>query len=431
MIIKNCKGNKEDLEKFASRCFYFSGQYDSIDDFHRMSEKMKSWEEQSPRKIGNRIFYMAIPPSVFDTSAKAIKQGSMSKTGWNRIIVEKPFGKDSESSAILSKQLSSLFQEEQIFRIDHYLGKEMVQNLMGLRFANAVFEPLWNRHHIKTVLITFKENIGTEGRGGYFDEFGIIRDVMQNHLLQILALVGMEPPVSLSAEDVRDEKVKLLRSTSPIILDDVVIGQYIASSDGKNKGYLDDQTVPSGSTTPTFATAVLHVNNPRWQGVPFILKCGKALNERKAEIRIQFESSPANLFPNAAPNELVLRVQPNEAVYLKMTIKKPGLSDDLERTELDLTYRERHEEASNLPDAYERLIFDVIRGDHNLFVRNDELEAAWKLFTPLLHQLEESKIKPIPYEFGSRGPVESDLLLKRCGFIHDESYSWKKPTSKI
>jgi len=345
--------------------------------------------------------------------------------------VEKPFGKDSGSSALLSKQMGSLFTEEQIYRIDHYLGKEMVQSLMGLRFANSVFEPLWNRNYIKCVLITFKENIGTEGRGGYFDEFGIIRDVMQNHLLQIFALVGLEPTVSLSAEDVRDEKVKLLRSTDPIELDDVILGQYTASPDGKVPGYLDDKTVPKGSNTSTFATVVLHIQNSRWKGVPFILKCGKALNERKAEIRIQFEPTPSGLYPNAIPNELVLRVQPDEAVYLKMSIKKPGMSNLLERTELDLTYRERHETASNLPDAYERLIYDVIRGDHNLFVRNDELEAAWKIFTPLLHKIEGQNVKPIPYEFGSRGPVESDNLISKYGYTRDEEYSWKKPSSKI
>jgi len=274
------------------------------------------------------------------------------------------------------------------------------------------------------VQITFKEDIGTEGRGGYFDEFGIIRDVMQNHLLQIFALLAMEPPVTLSAEDVRDEKVKLLRSVSVIRPDEVVVGQYDRSPDKKEPAYLEDPTVPKGSVTPTFATALLHINNARWKDVPFILKCGKALNERKAEIRLQFYKSPTNLFPTAAPNELVLRVQPDEAVYLKMSAKQPGLSDDIQQLELDLTYKERLNVL--MPDAYERLIFDVIRGDHNLFVRNDELEAAWKIFTPLLHHLEKEKVKPVIYAFGSRGPPQSDELIQKAGFVRTEGYVWSK-----
>lgn len=220
----------------------------------------------------------------------------------------------------------------------------MVQNLNVLRFNNKVFEPIWNRDHVNCVQITFKEDFGTEGRGGYFDEFGIIRDVMQNHLLQILSLIGMEPPLSLGAEDVRDEKVKLLRAIQPIKLEDLVIGQY--------KGYLDDETVPKGSITPTYACAVLYINNPRWRGVPFILKCGKSLNEKKADIRIQFKSPLTNLFNDNSPNELVLRVQPDEAVYLKLSTKKPGLENSIVHTELDLSYKSRfEEEAKNLPDG--------------------------------------------------------------------------------
>ena len=251
------------------------------------------------------------------------------------MVVEKPFGHDSESSAALGIELSRYFSESEVYRIDHYLGKEMVQNLMVLRFANAIFEPLWNRDHISTVQITFKEPFGTEGRGGYFDEFGIIRDVMQNHLLQVMSLVAMETPVSLRSEDVRNEKVKVLKCIAPLDIADVVLGQYGRNAAGTQEGYLEDKTVPANSVTPTFAAARFHINNPRWKGVPFILKCGKALNERKAEIRIQFKAPPNALFscegeapaigvgqlPNSiAPvhqNELVLRIQPDEAVYLK------------------------------------------------------------------------------------------------------------------
>lgn len=335
-----------------------------------------------------------------------------------------------------------------------------------------MFEPLWNRDHINVVIFTFKEDFGTQGRSGYFDSFGLIRDVMQNHLTQMMSIVAMEPPISLSAEDVRDEKVRLLRTISPVSAKECVIGQYTADPKGKEKGYLDDPDVPKDSVTPTFATCVLHVNNTRWIGVPFIMKCGKGLDEKKADIRIQFKHPVNTLFSDVSPNELVLRVGPDEAVYLKvsgegaaafcvarvslsvsavslcvllivavvslsllclfpphtqMTTKQPGLDGGNRHTELDLTYKKRFsEEVKDAPDAYERLILDVIRGDHNLFVRGDELAAAWKIFTPLLHAIEqERKLKPIPYEFGSRGPQESDDLIEKCGYERTTKYSWE------
>jgi len=364
-------------------------------------------------------------------SAKSIKENAMSTSGWTRVVVEKPFGRDSASAAQLGRDLGSLFAEDQIYRIDHYLGKEMVQNLMAVRFANELFEPVWNRHHVATVQITFKEPFGTQGRGGYFDEFGIIRDVMQNHLIQILALVAMEPPVSMRAEDVRDEKAKLLRAVPPITLDNLVIGQYGPGE--KESAYLDDPTVPKGSITPTYAAAVLFINNSRWRGTPFILKCGKALDERKAEIRITFKKPATGLFMEheLAPNELVIRVQPDEAVYLRLTIKKPGLSADTVYTELDLSYKDKFAQGRplNLPDAYERLIYDVIRGDHNLFVRDDELMAAWNIFTPVLHRLEEEKIRPELYQYGSRGPESAAELIKKY-YVRVPGYKYQDHATK-
>lgn len=374
---------------------------------------------------------MAIPPTIFVDVGKGIQPYAMSTTGWNRVIVEKPFGHDSESSLELGHQLSRLFAEQQMYRIDHYLGKEMVQNLMVMRFANAVFEPIWNSKYIQCVIISFKENFGTQGRGGYFDKFGIVRDVLQNHLLQILSLVAMEEPVSLAAEDVRDEKVKLLRAIKPIVKQDTIIGQYgPQNKQGGEVGYLEDKTVPSGSVTPTFAAMILHIHNSRWRSCPFILKAGKALDDRKAEIRIQFKVPGNQLFKDdVSPNELVLRVQPDEAVYLKMSTKLPGLQGGVQHTELDLTYSDRFtegDEGLDLPDAYERLIYDVIRGDHNLFVRADELVAAWKIFTPILHQLEAEKTKPIIYDYGSRGPREADELIATAGYVRTAAYKWQK-----
>lgn len=258
------------------------------------------------------------------------------------MIIEKPFGKDAESSKKLSDHLAKLFTEDQLYRIDHYLGKEMVQNLMTIRFGNKIFAPTWNRENIAAVTITFKEPFGTGGRGGYFDEFGIIRDVMQNHLLQILSLVAMEKPASCHPDDIRNEKVKVLKSINSIKLEDTVLGQYVADPNGEGEakmGYRDDPTVPAGSTTPTYALAVLRINNERWDGVPFILKCGKALNERKAEVRIQYHDVPGDIFEGKPKrNELVIRVQPGEALYVKMMTKSPGITFDMEETELDLTY---------------------------------------------------------------------------------------------
>jgi len=283
--------------------------------------------------------------------------------------VEKPFGHDSESFQELSSAMGALYSEDYIYRIDHYLGKEMVQNLVILRFANVIFEPLWNHHHIKSVIITFKEDFGTKGRGGYFDSYGIIRDVIQNHLIQVMSLVAMEPPVRLTGDDsanfVRDEKVKVLNCIEPVKVEDCVLGQYMAAPDGSEVAYTDDPTVPDDSVTPTYASVVLRVKNPRWDGVPFIIKAGKALNERKAEIRIQFKEAPGakGMFAgqDITEQELVMRLQPEEAVYLKTNVKNPGLTTQPVPSELDLSYKHRFDNSENF-DAYTRLILEVIRG---------------------------------------------------------------------
>jgi len=268
-----------------------------------------------------------------------------------------------------------------------------------------------------------------EGRGGYFDNFGIVRDVMQNHLLQILSIVAMEKPYSLDPEAVRDEKVKVLRCIKPLTLDDVVLGQYGKSLDGTKPGYHDDEGVPKDSTTPTYALAAFRINNERWDGVPFLLKCGKALDGRKAEIRIQFNLPPGDVIGDLARNELIIRVQPDEAVYFKIMAKQPGLSSENVITELDLSYKDRYS-GHTIPDAYENLILDVTRGDHSNFVRTDELEAAWAIFTPLLHRLERQKIPPESYPYGTRGPEKADEFVRTIGrYERDDRYQWKAPNS--
>ena len=313
--------------------------------------------------------------------------------------------------------------------IDHYLGKELIENLTVLRFSNLIFTQLWNRQSIKNVQIIFSEPFGTEGRGGYFDNYGIIRDIMQNHLLQVMALFAMEQPVSLDAEDIRNEKVKLLRSIRPLSMDNVVTGQYKKSTAGGRvlPGYLDDKGVPKGSLCPTFAAIAFFIDNPRWDGVPFLMKAGKALDKRCAEIRIQLHNAPGNLYKDygsaeGLTNELVIHIQPNESIYLRINNKVPGLGLRLDKSMLDLHYKTKY--AVQLIDAYERLIFDVINGDKRLFIRNDELEAAWKLFTPLLAELERTHRQPELYAHGSRGPEGAAYLAAKfdCRFGDQEQH---------
>ncbi|KFK28285.1 hypothetical protein AALP_AA8G496500 [Arabis alpina] len=405
------------MDQFLKRCFYHSGQYNSEDDFAELNIKLK---EKEAGKLSNRLYYLSIPPNIFVDVVRCASLKASSVNGWTRVIVEKPFGRDSESSGELTRCLKQYLTEEQIFRIDHYLGKELVENLSVLRFSNLVFEPLWSRNYIRNVQLIFSEDFGTEGRGGYFDQYGIIRDIMQNHLLQILALFAMETPVSLDAEDIRSEKVKVLRSMKPLLLEDVIVGQYKGHSKGGKAypGYTDDPTVPKRSLTPTFAAAAMFINNARWDGVPFLMKAGKALHTRGAEIRVQFRHVPGNLYRknfatdlDKATNELVIRVQPDEGIYLRVNNKVPGLGMRLDRSDLNLLYRSRY--PREIPDAYERLLLDAIEGERRLFIRSDELNAAWDLFTPALKELEEKKIEPELYPYGSRGPVGAHYLASK------------------
>ncbi|KAF3432386.1 hypothetical protein FNV43_RR27126 [Rhamnella rubrinervis] len=407
----------EKMEEFLKRCFYHSGQYDTQENFADLDKKLK---EREAGRASNRLFYLSIPPNIFIDAVRCASLSASSGNGWTRVIVEKPFGRDSESSAALTKALKQYLGEHQIFRIDHYLGKELVENLSVLRFSNLIFEPLWSRQYIRNVQLIFSEDFGTEGRGGYFDNYGIIRDIMQNHLLQILALFAMETPVSLDAEDIRNEKVKVLRSMRPLQLEDVVVGQYKSHTKGgiSYPAYTDDKTVPKDSLTPTFAAAALFIDNARWDGVPFLMKAGKALHNKSAEIRVQFRHVPGNLYNrnfgtdlDRATNELVIRVQPDEAIYLKINNKVPGLGMRLDRSNLNLHYAARY--SKEIPDAYERLLLDAIEGERRLFIRSDELDAAWALFTPLLKELEEKKIIPEYYPYGSRGPVGAHYLAAR------------------
>jgi len=425
------------IDKFLSICFYQKGRsYGDTIAFQQLSNSIKFHEDKFAMKLShNRLFYFAIPPNVFATTGVAIKQYAMAEKGWTRMIIEKPFGRDLESAEEIIHVLSKNFEEENLYRIDHYLGKEMVQNLLVLRFGNLWFEKLWNRDNIECVLLTFKEPFGTEGRGGYYDQYGILRDIIQNHLLQVLTLLAMECPHKAdgpeAGESIRDAKVNVLNTISPITIDDVFLGQY--------EGYTDDPTIENkDSNTPTFAVVRCFVNNPRWSGVPFIMKAGKALNERKAEMRIQFKDAPASEFlfdKNCPRNELVMRLQPDEAIYFKTNVKSPGFSSDPIQSELEVNYSTKFfEQSSNStnPDAYTRLILDVLRGRSAAFVREDELRRSWEIFTPLLHLIEQENLKPVIYKRGTRGPEAADEFFKeKSGYKRNEDYVFNSTDGKV
>lgn len=375
---------------FLQRCHYHTGQYTSADDFRGLSRRIRELSGAE----ANMLMYMAIPPTVFLDTARSIREAGLAEESddrWARVVIEKPFGRDSESSAELTAALGAIFPERQTYRIDHYLGKELIQNLLILRFGNRIFEPIWNRDHIESVSIAFSEMIGVEGRAGYFDRFGIIRDVLQNHLLQMVALVGIEQPISLAPAEIAEEKTKLLRATQPISQDETVTGQY--------EGYRDDEGVPDDSLTETFVRTTLHVNTPRWYGVPFRISAGKALDTQETAITIRFRELPYSIFSDIQANCLRIRVQPNEAIELVVNNKVPGMDLISSSVGLNMLYHEQFG-TQEVPEAYERLLLDVLRGDRSLFIQREELAAAWRIVTPFLKQVETEHIQPVIYRYG-------------------------------
>jgi glucose-6-phosphate 1-dehydrogenase len=413
------------VDSFLARCYYMSGKsYGDYAAWKSLALYIQKHEDSLPKQKHNRLFYMAIPPNVFAETGLAIKKAAMqaSANGWSRLVIEKPFGRDLESCKMLMATLSSHFEEHHLYRIDHYLGKEIVQNLLIWRFANSVFETMWNRNAIQAVHISFKEPFGTEGRGGYFDNYGIIRDILQNHLLQVLMLLAMEAPVVAdgvtSGDYIRDAKYRVLQSMPEIQLEDCLLGQY--------KGYSDDETIENKDTNcPTYAAVRCFIHTPRWSGVPFILEAGKGLNEHICEARIRFKDAPSFLFPNRTLpcNELVMRLQPNPSIFLTTTIKTPGLSSAPMSASMTMV----EYEAQSHPDAYTRLLLDVLHGRQASFVRADELERSWEIFTPLLHRMEQEQVRPHSYEFGSTGPNQRERFMIMSGITQ----SSVKPSSRL
>jgi glucose-6-phosphate 1-dehydrogenase len=374
---------------------------------------------ESPREV--RVFYLATAPHLFGPIAQRISaSGAICPDA--RVVLEKPIGHDLASARRINDEVGAVFPEPRIFRIDHYLGKETVQNLLVLRFANALFEPLWQNQHIDHVQITVAESIGIEGRGGYYDRTGALRDMVQNHLMQLLCLVAMEPPASLDREAVRDEKIKVLHALAPITAADVshktVRGQYRAGAIERApvSGYLEEPDVPASSTTETFAAIKAEIHNWRWSGVPFYLRTGKRMPQKASEIVIQFRPVPHWVFPGnggaATPNRLIIRVQPDEHIRLNLWTKEPGPGGlRLRMAALNLSFAETFK--SRFPDAYERLLMDVVRGNATLFMRRDEVEAAWTWIDQILAAWEETGDRPRPYTSGTWGPSSAIALIER------------------
>jgi glucose-6-phosphate 1-dehydrogenase len=430
---------KEDVwDQFAANLYFVRGGYEDREGYHALKEVIDGFEHGT-RVLPVRLFYLATPPNLYGTIVEqAAAEGLIVReTGGEnrmRVIIEKPFGTDLETARELNHRLHEALDESQIYRIDHYLGKETVQNLMVFRFANAVFEPVWNRRYIDHVQITAAETVGVENRGGYYDESGVVRDMFQNHLMQLLCLTAMEPPVTMAADDVRDEKSKLLKAVRRIAPEEVALaavrGQYGPGMlDGKLAvGYRDEGGVARNSTTVTYAAIKFFIDNWRWEGVPFYLRSGKRLAKRVTEIAIQFKRPPLLLFKSHAigpvnPNVLVMRIQPDEGVSLTFEVKPPGPEMTICPLSLDFKYEEAFGGSS--PEAYETLLEDCIEGESTLFTRHDWVEAAWSLVDPIIQVWNLSKPRNFAnYPTGSWGPPEADEFMARDG------RRWRQPDGK-
>ena len=409
------KYSDEEWKSFVSMLYYQQGRYDNPADYEKLKSLLEEGENDGS---GNRIYYMATPPGVFPQIIDLLAEtGQLAEDGgWRRVVIEKPFGTDLESAGRLNAQIHKALNERQIYRIDHYLGKETVQNILVSRFANTIFQPLWNRNYIDHVEITVAEQVGVEHRARFYDKVGVLRDMFQNHLLQLASLVAMEPPSSFDAAALRNEKVKVLSAIQPMKPEEVqektVRAQY--------KGYRDEEGVAKDSKTPTYAAIRLQVDNWRWQGVPFYLRSGKYLKEKLSQITIQFKEPPHLLFPKAkdhlTPNMLVLYLQPDEGMHLRFEAKVPDTVSQMRSVDMEFHYADSFGKTA-IPEAYERLLLDVLNGDASLFTRADEVETAWGIIDPILQAWEGSgQDQPLAfYEPKSWGPREADELLEQEG----------------
>lgn len=430
--------------QFSQQIFYRRVDLSEEADYVALHESAQALETQlGTAENSPRVVYLATAPALFDDAVRGLNHAGMIPTDRKnrdklRVVVEKPFGHDFASAELLNEQLRNSLDERQIYRIDHYLGKETVQNILLFRFGNAFFEPLLNRSHVDNVQITVSESIGMEGgRGGYYDTSGALRDVLQNHVLQLLCLVAMDPPALFQAREIQDEKMKVLQALRPGSSDGInswaIRGQYAEGLVNKQPAlaYREEDRVPSNSNRETYVGMHVELDNWRWAGVPFYLRTGKRLPQRVTEIAFQFKHPPLNLFSTvecdgnlcdiveARPNELVLRIQPKESIFLRFSTKRPGMQYQVQPVAMDFDYEDHFSE--QLPEAYERLLLDVIRGDSTLFTRSDELLAAWKFVDPVLQQWESTSSQLEMYASGTWGPAAADRLLSSSG------RKWREP----
>ncbi len=421
--------------RLSQRTFYVSGGYDEKPAFDRLGQRIDGLEKETGQQLQS-LFYISTPPNVFapiiqNLGASGLARRYLGAAHQSKCIIEKPFGRDLASAQALNLELTTVFAESQVFRIDHYLGKETVQDLLVQRFANAIFEPIWNRNFIDSVQITVAEQVGVEARAGYYEQSGALRDMIQNHTMQLLALTAMEPPVSMDAESMRDEKVKVLKAIQPLRLDgpnpDVARAQYGAGviSGKPVQGYLQEKDVSPTSATETFAALRLSINNWRWQGVPFYLRSGKHLARRVSEIAVRFKRTPGSLFAETdrsmlAANTLAFQIQPDEGLSLILNAKIPGLETRTQPVKMNFKYATTF--GSNTPEAYERLVLDAMIGDGTLFIRGDETERSWQLCTPILeHWAKLGRTGLDTYASGAWGPPSAEALLAA------NDHSWREP----
>jgi glucose-6-phosphate 1-dehydrogenase len=389
----------EEWEDFARRLFYLPGEFESEGAMHHLRDRLQELDQQFGTG-GGRFYYCATPPSAYASIADSLGEAQLHRDA--KILVEKPFGRDLPTARGLNQRLHAVFDESQIYRIDHYLGKETVQNILAFRFANGMFEPIWNRRYVDNVQITVAEQIGLEGRGAFYEPIGAVRDMIQTHVFQVMTFLAMEPPVSFDPDRLRDEKVKVLRAVTPIPPSQVVRGQY--------RGYRAESDVASDSQTETFAAMRVEIDNWRWAGVPFFLRTGKALARKLSEITLSFRDVPFNVFKgtDATPlgrDHLTIRIQPHEGISLDFNVKKPGPGLDFDRAQLEFTYEESF--SGRLLEAYELLIMEAMKGDHTLFLREDEVERAWEVLMPVLNEPRRVAV----YEPGSWGPDQAEDLV--------------------
>lgn len=432
----NQKGaNDESLKKFSNLIHYEPIDTTDAAEYEKLKNRILK-VNKAHETASNAIFYLSVPPSMYGVIPKYLAQAGLNKEekGWTRLIIEKPFGYDLESARALNKSLLEDYKEDQIYRIDHYLGKETVQNLLVTRFANSIFEPLWNRNYIHRVEITSAESVGVEKRGGYYDGSGALRDMIQNHLLQLVSLVAMEPPARSDANSIRNEKLKVFQSIKPLTDEDirknVIRGQYLESKINGEPvlGYRQEPGVNPESRTETFAALKFYIDNWRWEGVPFYIRSGKKLPTRVSEVVIHFKPTHHHIFKNDKKvnkqNMLILRIQPDEGILLKFGMKIPGAGFNVEQVNMDFLYSDLTD--AYVPDAYERLLLDCMQGDATLYARGDSVEAAWEFIDPILKAWKDDPNLPIyGYPAGAWGPEHVDDL------IEGDHMSWRNPCKNL